>query len=204
MRVSTVGSFIYSQNSTGRERLWSLLAPRLILFISSSSPEASSPGCRRSAPHPAVTNGCEGGRSRRTRCADLDHVVASLLRFAPMLLSLAGSNATVVRETSNVLNPLILSFLYGRSRQGQALSTSPREEAYYSFSCRSRLGAEMAAAAGFGAREVASSSPRPRCLHALSLSRAQGRGRRGRPSAIVACLDQDHPRWQSLAKALGN
>jgi hypothetical protein len=35
MRVSTVGSFIYSQNSTGRERLWSLLAPRLILFISS-------------------------------------------------------------------------------------------------------------------------------------------------------------------------
>jgi hypothetical protein len=104
--------------------LHSSSAPSYPCHLLSMSPEASTPGCRRSAPHPAIATHREGGRTRRTRCTDLDHVVASLLRFAPTLLSLAGSDAVVVRETSNttpshprrVLNPLTPSSLYGRCR----------------------------------------------------------------------------------------
>jgi hypothetical protein len=106
---------------------FTLPVPRLILVIPTASemfPKASTPRCRCSTPHPVVATPREGGRTRRSRCTDLDHVVASLLRFAPTLLSLVGSNAAVVRETSNttlscprrVLNPLIPSSLYRRCR----------------------------------------------------------------------------------------
>jgi hypothetical protein len=91
-----------------------------------------------------------------------------------------------------VLNPLIPSSLYGRSRKGQALSTSPREEASSSSSRRSRLGAEMVAARWHrskGGSLLISMSSLPPCSLSLSLSRSQGglhveRGN-GRPSLSV-------------------
>jgi hypothetical protein len=80
-------------------------APSYPLHLLSSSPDPSPPRCPRRAPHPAVATHRKGGRSRRTHCADLDHVVASLLCFAPTLLSLVGFGAAVVRETSNTVVP---------------------------------------------------------------------------------------------------